>query len=475
MAMISESDSTPNRVFNISRNTSKATLSLPNGRQRQQFGYRTAQMSPEELAGISGASISGNVVSLIAKVESADYSPASYGSRASRSWPVHDRDYTETVYKPSGLSYSWDSLYWSGFTPLPVHIAMNGAFGIHELRSGFMPAVSIGNYSNEAAAMLRNSRPPSLAFDLARFAGEQREAPLLFKMANYMPRTKKELGGSVLNYLFGIKPTGSDLGKLAELVLRSDEPINSLLAGERIREKKSSSRVILKDSGGVDQLSYGSEWASALGGTQVLDNKVGMRFAYILPYGGLGNGTVNGIRVRFSYTRKQLLKTFSTWEYFVPRPMEIDGRLSSYREKAKLLLSSGKLSEATVWELTPWTWLSDWFVDIGGLLRYQRDVANNQIVASACGYSIYEEFFGQLHYADFERLPVEGTRPYSVNVKDTFTPAQASIQWRRHTRRGGNPYSIGPDWNLSSQQWGILGALGLARGTGVPFNKSNGT
>lgn len=346
-----------------------------------------------------------------------------------------------------------------------------GCLGVTSLLSGFMPTLPTSSVlQNTAGKMLRETRPPQLGFDLARFAGEQREAHLLLKASNYRPKSRKELAGAFLNYQFGLKPTGSDLGKLAELVLRSDDPIRRLIDGEKIREKKYGTRVLLKDSNSGENIL--SIYSNTFTGTDVW---TGLHRTHVVypGYSGTSGSYTNVLHpiLRWDYTRKQILRTFSTWEYYVPQPEDIRGRLSSYRKKAEMLLSSASIKESTVWELTPWTWLSDWFVDIGGLLRYQRECVDNQMVATTCGYSVWEEYEGRTHFAGYKPHPLMGMYPYFNTKNLRLTGVQVSVRWRRHTRRSGNPYSIGPTWSLTNQQWAILTALGLARGADLPIKR----
>lgn len=453
MPIVTESSSDSDRVFGVRSGTGSIT-SAPylNGRHRNQTGFRSIPLSEEQISRLSENSVSGNVVSLIKAYEEEDHPQLlrAYAQHNNRVWNVNPRDYTEKTYKPTGFTTS----YFNGTTTRTTQ----GAMGISSLLLGtsYLPSLaSEFTLSGIAGGMLRNSRPPKAGFDLARFAGEQREAPLLFRMSNYMPRSKKDLGGAVLNFLFGIKPTGSDLGKLAELVTRSDSGLRQMLSVERVKEKKYSSRVLSAQSGGYTSVLSGTN-TTASGGSLSLGWAT-LKYHYLV-YSSTG-GVVKPV-LTTSWTSKQTLRTFATWEYFVPKPYEIETRLDLYKSKAQEILGAAKLTEGTVYDLTPWTWLGNWFVDVGGLLRYQRDVVDNQIVATTCGYSVWEEFTGFVHYA--------GRQLTSPARDDVFTPVQASIRYRHHMRRGGSPYSINPTWSLNNQQWGILGALGLSRGVDMP-------
>lgn len=469
--VVSESSNSPDRSFTVAKSGyPPSVVYLLNGRHRSQTGFRSGPLTNEDKEALAYADINhANQLSVIAlqePIEGDEFHPPAAVKHSSRAWPVHDRDYTQTRYRPTGFNLA----YRSGYPQPTTNTSVQGCFGVYGMQGGYWPSLpSTSTLEGIAGTLLRNSRPPKRGFDLARFAAEQREAPLLWKASNYRPRTRKELGGAFLNYMFGIRPTGSDLGYLAELVLRTDGPVHSLLDYEKVREKKYGRKVLFSNSNSGEQI-YTTSDTTAQGGTSAL-GFAKFKYYYLVKFGSTGSNPLWPI-FHWSYTSKQLLKTFATWEYFVPQPHEIRGRLASYRRKAELILSSAKVDEGTVYDLTPWSWLLDWFVDIGGLIRYQRDCVDNQVVATGCGYSIWEEHTTLLHYSGLKLNPLyNGSYPYGTVSDIRFTGVSASVQIRKHTRRAGNPYSISPTWSLTSQQWAILGALGLTRGAGSPIKR----
>lgn len=470
MPMRSESSNSPARVFTVAKTGSaSSTVSMPDGRHRSQTGFRSGPLNEDERRSLENLHLkSSDTVSYASQLEADTRDLRNWSSlpHYQRVWPVNDRDYTETRYSPTGTNISFQlSGYpytnWANFSA-------QGAMGVSGILAGALPTLPAdSSIESMAARMLRNSRPPEKLFDLARFIGEQREAPLLWKLMTTVPTNKKELAGSLLGTWFGLQPTGSDLGNLAELVLRSERPVLGFLNQEKVREKKYGTRVLLKDQGSGEQVV--TSYSNTASGTEFWTGLHKVRLVYP-GYSGTSSSYANVLHpiLRWDYTRKQILRTFATWEYFVPQPTDFRGRLSSYRKKAELLLSSTSLKESTVWELTPWTWLSDWFVDIGGLLRYQQAVRDNHIVASAAGYSVWEEFRGTTHFAGFKERSNIGVYPYFGVRNLSFTPYKTSVLQRRHKRRSANPYSISPSWNLSTQQWTILTTLGLAKGGDQP-------
>jgi len=466
--MVSESSDSPDRSFQIWNSTgSKTAIVLPNGLHRTQLGYRSRSLTLEEERGIIPSSIQGNIGSLLAhydEVLDGPYHGPTYGKHPSRAFVVNDRDATKTTFRPSGFNAT---VTFSRFGVPRDPSNHQGALGMTGFTTSVIPSLpSSAVIESMAGKLMRRAKPSVAGANLARIAAEQRDAPALFKASNYRPRNYKQVAGSYLNYLFGVKPTGSDLLRVADTVMGFDGHIRRVINAEKIIQKSRRSIVLYEAdnsgfSSGKNSLDYTAYRAFNLGPLQ-------MAGGYLIPAGG--SSAVLAPQFNYSYTVSQRLTQFSTWEFFIPKPDEIHSRLDTYKKRAERVLSSARITEGDVYELAPWTWLADWFVDIGGLLQYQRDVVDNQIVASANGYSVWEEFTGICSYSG-RRYDATGVSPAYQVLKDTFIPFHASIQWRRHKRRGATPYSIGPTWNFSTQQWAILGALGLSRGPGLPIKR----
>jgi len=464
MPMVSESSNSPNRLFTVRNgSTVYSPLSLPDGRNRSQLGYRTNQLTKEEELAIYPSSVHGNIASLLGHYDDLYDVGMGPSSRQSpnRAWPVHDRDYTCSTYRPTGFT---SSTVFSGASTNPQ--TRQGAVGFtgFTYSNAFTGGVPSDSFlQNTAGKLLRGAKPSAAGLDILRFAGEQRDAGALFRASNYLPRNPKQMAGAYLNYLFGLKPTGEDLGRLAELVMRTDKPVRLLIEGEKIRQKTKRTVTLYEKSGGYVSTSIISDMGLPL--YNWTNSPFSMRGAYLVPFSGSGFGSTLAPILNYNWTARQTLRQFATWEMFVPRPLELESRLYSYKERAQLILSAAKLKESAVWELTPWTWLSDWFVDIGGLLRYQRAIVDDQIVATQAGYSLFEEFGAQCNFSG---------RKYTYNpskwavTSDNFSGVSCSIHWRRHKRRGASPFSIGPTWSLTNKQWAILGALGLSKGADLP-------
>lgn len=126
-----------------------------------------------------------------------------------------------------------------------------------------------------------------------------------------------------------------------------------------------------------------------------------------------------------------------------------------------------KLDLQTVWDLVPFSWMVDWFMDIGGLLGYQQDVADYKLVSKRAGYVLEYSIHGSLSVAP----PRADTG--SIRKRAIESGGLATVVAKQQHRRPGNPYDMSPTWDLNGFQWGILGSLGLAWLPGAPvFRRS---
>lgn len=118
--------------------------------------------------------------------------------------------------------------------------------------------------------------------------------------------------------------------------------------------------------------------------------------------------------------------------------------------KAERLLGL-ELTPDKVWQITPWTWLLDWWANFGGILQWFSDAANDHMVLRY-GYLIVDSMATR---SCVVRIPlIDGS---------SFTSA-VSGRSTRYQRVRANPYGFGIDSNaLSNTQWAILGALGMTR------------
>ncbi len=151
-------------------------------------------------------------------------------------------------------------------------------------------------------------------------------------------------------------------------------------------------------------------------------------------------------------TTSERIWASAQFRYWLPEgPRDVDW---TNRIKSRIF-GSNTPSPKDVWNAIPWTWLTDWFVDIGGMLEsIDTDVADR--IAADYIYIMRE-------------LKVHGKRETTGYFRHAagdyfYATATGYVTATVKCRDRGTPYG----WNvnessLSLTQLGILGALGLSR------------
>jgi hypothetical protein len=103
-----------------------------------------------------------------------------------------------------------------------------------------------------------------------------------------------------------------------------------------------------------------------------------------------------------------------------------------------------------VWELTPWSWLADWFTNVG-------DVVANM----STGYA--ENLAAQYAYV-MGTTQISTCWDTSLNTKQGVIHNSSGYTETYKHRVGASPFGFGLTSNdFSARQWSILAALGLSR------------
>lgn len=127
------------------------------------------------------------------------------------------------------------------------------------------------------------------------------------------------------------------------------------------------------------------------------------------------------------------------------------GKLERYEQEMNHLLGT-RFTIETLWELAPWSWLTDWFVDVGSFLGNLTALSSDRLVLRY-GYVMNHQVATREH--SLGGLVPKGTGP--TRVANSF-----SIE--RKARRRATPYGFGLNVEqFSASRWAILGALGMTK------------
>lgn len=245
----------------------------------------------------------------------------------------------------------------------------------------------------------------------------------------------RSLGSEYLNVVFGWKPFVRDLQKMYYLWKDIDKRMAQIVRdnGRSIRR-----RTTLEDSTSTSQesMDYPLAYANVLGsppnwwpGTTAWSKTVSVK-----------------TKVWFS----------ASYRYFIP-----DTSSSLWTARARSVLFGTHVTPGQLWEVLPWSWLVDWFGNVGDVMSNasQNAVDNLTMDYSFTMKQVTTETLAQAHVT------------HSSSNDPCFTwPSMDQSFWSKSTETskarwgGGNPFGLNVKLeSLSAYQLSILAALGISK------------
>lgn len=285
------------------------------------------------------------------------------------------------------------------------------------------------------------------------------------------PEIIKRVAGEYLTYLFGVKPIISDIRAILKAANDIDLLINEWIRNNK-RQVRRRRQFPVKVTNSYDLFKEGS-----VSGTVSFDSYLPLSHPWspsntpspLQPYkneGAVSNYSGIGYRVSKMSVLKEKLRFSAAYEYNLERllPGPDSAILHTYsnsdlKELIRLhylgITSSGG-SANLIWELTPWSWVIDWFVNIGKMFDYERQV---QSVGLHVDYA-YVTYVGEKWFKIRSELFASSTLTESnLCFRHDMEFKQLYVR-----RLKATPFGFKVHWNgLSAQQLVILGALALSR------------
>lgn len=251
----------------------------------------------------------------------------------------------------------------------------------------------------------------------------------------------RELGGEYLNLEFGWKPIASDVqatietireaGKLLEQFQRdSGRIVRRKTVFPEIRTTKINPQPI------AGKLYTPPGWSSTVFRNQFVNSSV---------TGTLYESTESVTKTWFS----------GAFTYFVQKDNDVLNQFRAFEAKVNHLYGL-RITPDVLWNLAPWSWLSDWYVNIGDNIANASALASDGLVMKY-GYLMQET-------VSRHSTSVSGPVLKDGGGRDSWT---TTFVTRRKVRTKATPYGFGSNpASFTNRQWAILSALGFARGTG---------
>jgi len=308
---------------------------------------------------------------------------------------------------------------------------------ITQLGAGFVnqtsPIKSQANIAQTLIEFLREGLPSGLFAALHDTKGAKKSEVI------------RAAGSDWLNYIFGVSPLIRDLAKVMKAAERIDGIIRQYVRddGKAIYRERSARREepytknfrgfmypeLAVPNSSIDQPMLSNNGIRSLGQATVESNTLDTRSAWF-------TGS-------FTYYLEELLVPTEVSRFFSSVRGMSPKQIRDMMIKNHVFGNVERPSNALGWELTPFSWLVDWFVNIGVVLDNRRMFDDLGLVMNY-GYVMVRE----------ER---------SITTSVTYSNGRTlSSHWQsiRQRRKRANPFGFGiPDAGLSTLQLSVLAAL----------------
>jgi hypothetical protein len=333
--------------------------------------------------------------------------------------------------------------------------------GGHNLMAHYTPS-ELSNAEQQlftlGAKAVKLARPNKPQIDLSVTIGELRKEGLPSLIGSLAGRTRtvkdafRNGGSEYLNVQFGWGPIVRDLIALLKLIPETRKRIEQY---ERDIGKLVRRRIhfpVRKET--------------------VIGSTYSTQPSLYLPMAGTPWGSVPEDHISFrpnGQVPEQVTQTteeiwFSGGFRFYHRSVpEALSDLASFEEKANLLLGT-RLDPEVLWNLAPWTWLSDWFVNFGDVLGNMSAFLSDDLVMQYGYLMRHTTIETRVSWPQgiWFRRPISGFSavwaPSSVRSYEQTTSREIKQRGR------ASPFGFGLNQSdFTADQWAILAALGMSR------------
>jgi hypothetical protein len=303
-----------------------------------------------------------------------------------------------------------------------------------------IPTIDLNYYGTKA---IKATIPTNPIAGLATFTGELHQFPQIYGAALLKEKLNmfNALGKEYLNVQFGWAPFVSDLIK----------------AGQSLANASASIRQLLRDSGRDVRRQYEFDPITETG---AVTNVTGSSASIIPSSMASGNYDplfVNGGRSSPSKIERQVILKRKIWfsgkyTYFLPTDMNnVLDRLVVYEALFNKLLGT-RITPSVLYNLTPWTWLADWFANIGDIVSNASSLQEDNLVLRY-GYLMCESTQDVIYTAYGFKFTNYDPGPLVTSFRQT-----------RKERIRATPFGFGLNpASFDARQWAILGALALTK------------
>jgi len=314
------------------------------------------------------------------------------------------------------------------------------------------PDFDVSTIRGQGAALVNRAIPTQPHASLAQALAEMKDGlpsiPLLSALKG--KGTATSVGSSdYLNLQFGILPLISDINKICEAVKSSNKLVKQFArdSGRQVRRRRSLpvEDTVVTSSSRSDENALGLYWQDGSGPQ--------MYFRSQCDYQG---GHSWYTRVDTTETVQRRWRFSGAFTYFLSEDDSTLGKFDRYEQLANHLLGT-RITPSTLYQLAPWSWLIDWFVDIGAVIDNATLLSNDGLVMNY-GYLMCENIY------TVKRVGYG----FTFQKGDKLEPHTSIARTQSKQRWRANPYGFGiTEDELNPFQWSILAALGMTKGGNI--------
>lgn len=298
---------------------------------------------------------------------------------------------------------------------------------------------------SHASNAMRSTIPSKSAENLAQALGELLvDLPRIpGSLIGRHPETFKDFvrnsADEYLNQAFAWSPLASDVLKTAKAVIQSKKILDQYM----------------RDSGRQVRRSYRYPIETTMSTSETTELGVGLQRiewntnSFLSLYSNRSD-SIAPVTTTIEQTRKEWFS--GAWMYYVDEGNTLIDKVNLAAQKAQKLLGV-KLTLEVLWDLAPWSWLADWFANIGDIISINSQIAFDNLVLR----------YGYFMQTVKTRITVTHPGVY-FTYGGNIGPINHVLEYQTDERIRATPYGFGlsPD-SFSELQWAILAALGLTK------------
>lgn len=322
-------------------------------------------------------------------------------------------------------------------------LASYGATGISRFKPG-KPLASSGQFLAELRDLPKI--PLNLLQRLKNFQSLESEISSVVKAIkrdgtgnfakDFAKKAKTELSGEFLNQVFGWVPFCADLIDMYNFQFKVDAALLHLRRNNGKWKKRGGNLLNIRESD--------TQWAP---GTQpVYPDGTFNTNGYTGP--GYGTETLVTLEKRYWFSGE--------FRYWIP-PTTIYS--NEWTKKAKSSLFGNDLTPSLAYQVIPWSWLVDWFTNVGDVIDNLSDPAVDNLVMRNCYVMGHTKKTTKV-VQTYNRFSQTQIGYYDLGPAKTISVKTEEIK----QRIVASPFGFGLQFpDLTPRQLSILAALGLSR------------